>query len=402
MIPPIVIEVQSVTKRFTLKQDSSVKERILSLGRGRAHFSRDFTALDDVSLEIRAGETIGLIGHNGSGKSTLLKMIGGILEPTSGVVRTRGRVAALLELGAGFHPDLTGRENVYLNAALLGMTREETAAQYEAIVGFADIADFMDTQVKFYSSGMFIRLAFAVAVHTNPDILLVDEVLAVGDEAFQRRCFERIEQFRQSGCTIVLVSHSLDQIQQLCNRAVLLHHGAVNFIGDSAEAVRLLRERLDEDRIERFGIQGFGNESFSFGEISIAPLTEHNTVRQAECVTVRIPINSTVELLNASVAVWIESVAGQEVFGVTGHGAPGRTDLRAGENLFEVQFPNGIPLGVGHYYLGVVLVDSEGHHLRTQRQALPLDFEHIPRSWGLLGVDTVISQVPPISDAASE
>lgn len=402
MNQPIVIEVQSVSKRFTIKQDSSVKERILSFGRGRGRSTRNFYALDNVSLEIRAGETIGLIGHNGSGKSTLLKMLGGVLEPTSGVVRTRGRLAALLELGAGFHPDLTGRENVYLNAALLGMTRVETEAQYDAIVAFADIADFMDTQVKFYSSGMFIRLAFAVAVHTNPDILLVDEVLAVGDEAFQRRCFERIEQFRQSGCTIVLVSHALDQIQQLCDRAVLLHHGVVDYIGDSAEAVRLLRERLDADRIERFGIQGFGDEAFTFGEISVFPLTERNTVRQNEEAIVRISIRSTVDLPDASVALWIESVAGQEVFGVTSHGAPGRIDIGVGDNVIEVRFPYGIPLGVGHYYLGVVLIDDQGRHIRTQRQALPLDFEHIPRSWGLLGLTTEISRALPSSDAASE
>lgn len=216
-----VIRVVDVSKSFSLNKQKSLKERVVNLGRERKH--RDaFTALRDVSFEVESSTTLGLIGHNGSGKSTLLKTIGGILSPDKGYVERRGRLAALLEVGAGFHGDLTGRENVFLNASILGLTRKQTERYFDDIVAFADIGDqFIDTQVKFYSSGMYVRLAFAVAVHVDPEILLVDEVLAVGDEPFQRKCMERIKQFQREGRTIVLVTHALDTVRQLCDRAIL-------------------------------------------------------------------------------------------------------------------------------------------------------------------------------------
>jgi ABC-2 type transport system ATP-binding protein len=235
---------EKVSKRFTVRRDSSLKERVVTLGRAGRRHRQDFWALSDVSLDIFAGNTIGLIGHNGSGKSTLLKVLGGIIQPTSGTVQQRGRVAALLELGAGFHPDLTGRENVYLNASVLGLTREETEAQFDAILEFSGVAAFIDTQVKFYSSGMYVRLAFAIAVHTDPDILLVDEVLAVGDEAFQKKCLDKIKEFQTQGRTIILVSHALDQIQALCDRVVVMNRGQLVFDGVPVSAVARFRELL--------------------------------------------------------------------------------------------------------------------------------------------------------------
>jgi len=248
-IGPVVVRVEHVTKQFTVRKDNSLKERIVHAGRrGRAH-KQDYTAVDGVSIEIHAGTTVGLLGPNGSGKSTLLKLIGGIVSPTSGRVVTRGRMAALLELGAGFHPDLSGRENVYLNASIMGMTRAETAARFDDILEFSGIGDFIDTQVKFYSSGMFVRLAFAVAVHTDPDVLLVDEVLAVGDEAFQRKCMERIARFRNEGRTIVLVSHSAAQVQELCDRGIVLKDGELVFDGDTNDAVSALRDVLEGRRV---------------------------------------------------------------------------------------------------------------------------------------------------------
>lgn len=245
---PVLVSVESVSKRFVIRKDNSLKERVVNAGRGSKH-KEDFWALRDVSLEITAGTTIGLIGHNGSGKSTLLKVIGGIIDPTEGRVFRRGRMAALLELGAGFHPDLSGRENVFLNAAILGLSREETEERFDEIVAFSGIADFIDTQVKFYSSGMYVRLAFAVAVHTDPDILLVDEVLAVGDEAFQRKCMDRIKEFQQQGRTIILVTHSLGTVVELCNSAVVLNRGEVVFQGDSRKAVAEFRDLLEERRL---------------------------------------------------------------------------------------------------------------------------------------------------------
>lgn len=241
MIAPVVIRLENVDKRFVVRQDRSLKERLLNFKVGRQH-RQDFVALQGLNLEIKAGSTVGLIGHNGSGKSTLLKIIGGILDPTAGSVYSRGSIAALLELGAGFHPDLTGRENVFLNASILGLTREQTAEKFDDIVDFSGIGDFIDTQVKFYSSGMYVRLAFAVAIHTEPDILLVDEVLAVGDEQFQMKCMNKISEFQRDGRTIILVTHSPGHITEVCDSVVALSHGKVIFEGEPAKGLKAMRD----------------------------------------------------------------------------------------------------------------------------------------------------------------
>jgi ABC-2 type transport system ATP-binding protein len=239
-----IIRVNDVAKKFTINKDKSLKERLVNMGRAKQHL-QEFWALKGVSFELEAAKTLGLIGANGSGKSTLLKVIGGILAPDSGYVERRGRLAALLELGAGFHGDLTGRENVFLNASILGLTRKQTQGYFDAIVDFSGIEQFIDTQVKFYSSGMYVRLAFAVAIHVDPDILLVDEVLAVGDEPFQRKCMERIKQFQREGRTIVFVTHGLDQVRQLCDRVIMLEHGNVVVDGTPVDALRAFRERYN-------------------------------------------------------------------------------------------------------------------------------------------------------------
>jgi ABC-2 type transport system ATP-binding protein len=238
-VSPPAIEVQGVSKRFRLYREkpTSLKQRLLS-SRSRA---TEFWALRDVSFDVPQGSTLGLIGHNGSGKTTTLKVIAGILRPTAGVVNLRGRLSALLELGAGFHPELTGRENVYLNASFLGLTRRDIERTYDAIVDFAELEDFMDNQVKFYSSGMLVRLGFAVAVHVDPDVLLIDEVLAVGDEAFQAKCIERVRRFQRDGRTIILVTHALGRVTELCDRAVMLHHGVVHKAGTPEDVVREMR-----------------------------------------------------------------------------------------------------------------------------------------------------------------
>jgi ABC-2 type transport system ATP-binding protein len=248
-MPTNVIEIADLSKRFVIRKEKSLKERVVNWGRSQEH-KEDFWALRDVTTTISSGSTVGLVGPNGSGKSTLLKMIAGILQPTSGTVRLRGRVAALLELGAGFHPDLTGRENVYLNASVLGISRAQTETYIDEIIEFSGIEQFIDTQVKFYSSGMYVRLAFAVAVHVDPDILLVDEVLAVGDEPFQRKCMDRIRQFQAEGRTIVFVSHSLEQVAELCDRAIVLESGTVIADGDPVEALKVLRTEFDATRAE--------------------------------------------------------------------------------------------------------------------------------------------------------
>jgi ABC-2 type transport system ATP-binding protein len=242
------IHVEDVSKRFRIYREkpSSLKQRLLS-SRTRAE---DFWALRDVSFAVEGGEALGLIGHNGSGKSTMLKIIAGILRPTEGIVRQRGRLAGLLELGAGFHPELTGKENVYLNASFLGMSRRDTDRVYDDIVAFAELEEFMGTAVKFYSSGMLVRLGFACAVHVDPEVILIDEVLAVGDEAFQARCLDRIRTFQREGRTIVLVTHALDLVRGFCSRAVMLHHGVVQAIGDPDDVVREMRMTILQQHLE--------------------------------------------------------------------------------------------------------------------------------------------------------
>lgn len=238
-----VIEIENVSKHFKLNhaRADSLKERVVNFR--KANYE-EFWALRDVSIDVQQGETIGLLGHNGSGKSTLLKCVAGIMRPTSGTIRKRGRTAALLELGAGFHGDLTGRENIYMNGSILGFSRTEIDRIFDDIVAFSEIEEFIDNQVKHYSSGMAARLGFAVAVNVEPEILLVDEVLAVGDEAFQRKCLDRIKQFQREGRTILLVTHAVDMVRQICDRAAVLDHGQLVTIGAPGEAALAFREHL--------------------------------------------------------------------------------------------------------------------------------------------------------------
>ena len=231
---PVLIRAQGVGKRFHRhsRRATSLKERVIRREQGPAD---DFWALKGVDVVVRRGETVGLMGPNGSGKSTLLKVLSGILRQTEGTVSIEGRVASLLELGAGFDGELTGRENVYLNSALLGVPRPRPTRLFDEIVAFSELGEFIDNPVKHYSSGMYVRLGFAVAVHIDPDILIVDEVLAVGDAAFQKKCLDRIGDFQQQGKTILFVSHSAQLVEQLCTRAVLLSHGQVIFDGPTRE-----------------------------------------------------------------------------------------------------------------------------------------------------------------------
>ena len=218
------IEFRQVSKRFQLEEGRTLREFLPVLFRGRG-WSEPFYALRDVTFSIARGETVGIIGRNGSGRSTILKLIAGVVAPSEGEVRVTGRISPLIELGAGFHQDLTGRENIDLNASILGMSSKEIRERFDEIVHFAELWDFVDTPVKRYSSGMYMRLGFSVAVHSNPQILLVDEVLSVGDSAFQEKCLEKMHDFQERGITIVLVSHSMDLVRKFCQRVLLLEGG---------------------------------------------------------------------------------------------------------------------------------------------------------------------------------
>ena len=234
----VVIDVDNVTQRFRLIQErpDTLRELFSKFFRHQTHY-HEFDAVKNVSLQVRKGEMVGIVGRNGSGKSTLLKMVAGVYKPTSGRIQVTGKIAPLIELGAGFHHELTGRENVLLNGLLLGFSKREMLARQPSILQFADIGGFIDSPVKQYSSGMYMRLAFAVATEVDPDILVVDEILAVGDSAFQQKCFERLERFRAAGKTILFVTHSLDQITRFCDRALLLDHGRAILEGSPEEVV---------------------------------------------------------------------------------------------------------------------------------------------------------------------
>ena len=238
-----IIRVDSVIKEFRIQNTHTLKDRLVWTLRGRRNqLTHEFRALDDVSFRVNEGDSIALIGYNGSGKSTMLKLISGVMQPTAGKIGVRGRMAGLIEVGAGFHPDLTGRENVFLNGAILGMTRTEIEDAFDDIVRFSEIEQFIDTEVRFYSSGMLLRLAFSVAVHTDPDIFLIDEILAVGDEPFQRKCLDRIRQMQEMGRSLVIVSHDLNMVRELCTRGIMLQQGKL-VVDDTAEkAVSVLRE----------------------------------------------------------------------------------------------------------------------------------------------------------------
>jgi ABC-2 type transport system ATP-binding protein len=242
-----VIAARGVSKRFLTHSSKAtqLKERFV---KGRGGASEEFWALRDVDVVVGEGETVGLIGPNGAGKSTLLKVLAGILRPTSGEVEVQGRIASLLELGAGFNGELTGRENVYLNAALLGLSRKEVDALLDSIIDFSEQAPRIDDPVKHYSSGEYVKLAFSIAVHVDPDVLLIDEVLAVGDEAFARKCLAKIADFQSAGKTILFVTHSLDLVTELCTRGIVVDHGRVQYDGDPAFAVGTLRKILGTDR----------------------------------------------------------------------------------------------------------------------------------------------------------
>lgn len=236
MSSEIAIKVENLSKCYNIYDRP--RDRLMQmLARGRRQYFREFWALNDVSFEIRQGETVGIIGRNGAGKSTLLQILCGTLAPTGGIVETRGRVAALLELGSGFNPEFTGRENVYMNAGILGLKREDIDARFDDIVAFADIGDFLDQPVKTYSSGMYVRLAFAVVVHVDADILIVDEALSVGDMYFQAKCMSHMKQLMDSGVTVLFVSHDTNAVKALCNRAVYLEHGKVVAVGSTDDVV---------------------------------------------------------------------------------------------------------------------------------------------------------------------
>jgi ABC-2 type transport system ATP-binding protein len=364
---PAAIEIRHVSKHFRLYHEhySSLKERMIHFG--RIPFE-DFVALNDIEISIEEGTTVGILGHNGSGKSTLLKCVAGILQPNEGEIVTRGRLAALLELGAGFHPELTGRENIFMNASILGLSKRDISAVFDEIVAFAELEKFIDMQVRHYSSGMYIRLGFAVAVNVDPDILLVDEVLSVGDEAFQRKCVERVKKFQGEGRTILFVTHAPDLIRRICDRGIVLDHGEMVADGPPGEAVRTFRETLQRSGLADPTVEAVeaANEAAEAG----GEATTHGG-RMAASATHRVKItNVTIEHPGSLV---------------------GRTWLLPDEAMtIRVAFHADEP--TDDLLFGIAIHDEDGNDIygtNTKRMEIPVpvadgdgqvtfDFEHIP------------------------
>lgn len=372
-----VVQVRGVSKRFVVHKDKSLKERVVNARSSRLH-REDFWALRDVNLDVGLGETIGLVGANGSGKSTLLKIIGGILTPDGGSAKVRGRLAALLELGAGFHPDLTGRENIFLNAAILGLGEAETQRHFDEIVAFSGIEDFIDTQVKFYSSGMYVRLAFSVAVHVDPDILLVDEVLAVGDEPFQHKCMEKIHEFQADGRTIILVSHSAAQVSEVCDRAVMLEHGKVVVDGSTDEVLGRLRHNY-EVIIEA----DEAAEAERRGEvITVKPAEQHITSASIQApvedgkavlspgddLVVRGTIDAEPPLIGWGMSLTVSTILGGAVLGTDTKMMGTELPVIDGAGQFEVVLPR-LMLGEGEYSVSLSLLDGNLNEIHRLREA---------------------------------
>ncbi|TKV58899.1 ABC transporter ATP-binding protein [Nakamurella flava] len=389
-----VIRVRDASKRFVIRKEKSLKERLVNFGRSNQH-KDDFWALRDIDLDIHGGTTVGLIGPNGSGKSTLLKLIGGILQPTSGTVEHRGRLAALLELGAGFHPDLTGRENVFLNAAILGLSRKQTAQFFDAIVAFSGIEPFIDTQVKFYSSGMYVRLAFAVSVHVDPDVLLVDEVLAVGDEPFQRKCMDRIRRFQAEGRTIVLVTHALDTVADICDRAVVLENGRIQVDGPPVDALRHLRadfEVMRQEDMEKQREAVGDSEPPSAARIVGVTVSGDDgrrisVIEPGDPLVIDVDVDVDGRVEDPVLGIGIDSPLGQVVYGTNTKLMGRRLPPLSGPSRHTFRLPQ-VWLGEGQYTVHAAFARDGGVELHRLPGAASLTVHASGRGVGFLNIDT--------------
>jgi ABC-2 type transport system ATP-binding protein len=340
------IRIDGVAKRFRMyhERNQSLKAAVM---RGRRASFDEFWALKDVSFDIPKGSTFGLIGENGSGKSTLLKCIARILQPNRGTIVTDGSLAALLELGSGFHPELSGRENVFLNGSILGMSKSQIADRFDEIVDFAGIRDFIDQPVKNYSSGMYVRLGFSVAINVDPDILLVDEVLAVGDANFQEKCMEKFADFRRAGKTVVIVSHAMGSLRNLCDEAAWLKHGELIDVGDTnrivetyveAGHVKRAESSADPERAEE-GRSGSGEAVLTKVELLDESENPTSEVRTGDEIAFRVHYRANEVVKKPLFALSVDTINGVHVWGHTSRDADATPDLIEGEGYIDVRVP---------------------------------------------------------------
>jgi ABC-type polysaccharide/polyol phosphate transport system ATPase subunit len=358
------IELHGVGKRYMQLQEQAMLLRSLLPFARRTKTER--WALKDVDLRIDEGETVGILGRNGAGKTTLLRLLAGVSQPTAGRLRIVGRIAPLISVGVGFHQEMSGRENIYVNGMLLGLTKAEVEARFDDIVAFAELDEFIDTPVKFYSSGMFMRLGFSVAIHVEPQVLLVDEVLAVGDIAFQLKCLDRMRALQQLGATILLVSHSMHSIRLLCPRALVFRKGRLEFDGDAESAISRHHELLSMDAATSNGngtTGGAGPGSVTVLEgVLLGPEGPTNHPRQDDIVSYRVRLQFFADVDSPQVQFQVWTDAGSLVYCM--HTTVGQSwrRYRAGE-IAEVEVSFQPRLGGGTYRLATAVTDRDGTHV---------------------------------------
>ena len=389
MSKPAVV-VDDVSKMFRLykERNSSLKAALM---RGRRAVHEDFWALRDVSFEVPTGQTFGLIGENGSGKSTMLKCLTRILRPDKGSVAVHGKVSALLELGAGFHPELSGRENVYLNGAILGLSQREIRRRFDDIVGFAGIEQFIDEPVKNYSSGMYVRLGFSVAINVDPEVLLVDEVLAVGDEAFQRKCSEKFADLKNEGRTIVLVSHSMVSVQNICDSVAWFEHGHLKTIGTPRDVIEEYTGTVQTDR----SLDQGGHPRWGSGEVRVdsVELIDHRgrsgtRLRTGESAMLRIHYETSEPVAQPGFSFFFNTINGMPVTGPNSVAAGCVPDKIDGRGVVEVTIDR-LRILPGTYDLTVVVADHTLLKEYDHRQNLiRFDVERgdIHEDWGVVSI----------------
>lgn len=412
MTEPFAVDVQHVSKCFKRHQDrrNTVKERIV---RGRPKRSEDFWAVKDVSISIPQGSVYGLIGHNGSGKSTLLKMIAGIYRPTEGSITTEGRVAALIELGAGFHPDMTGRENIRLNGAILGLSRKEVDAATDEIIDFSGLREFINEPVKHFSSGMYVRLGFSVAVHMRPDVLVVDEVLSVGDEEFQRKCFDHLSNLRKAGKTIIVVSHSLGQLEGLCDELSWLDHGELQETGPAVHVISSYLRRVNADEAARNpklmvergddGEDRAGDQSIRLHAAAIVDESGEalDHTETDETFQIRITMTAREPVLGPNIRIALQHDSGPLVAMFSNHRVAADFGMVEGENAVLMSLPEN-PLLPGRYRVHIDVFDHTGSRIldtwndamefavRSKRGEMGQGFVQLPVSFTIdRGTDAV-------------
>jgi ABC-type polysaccharide/polyol phosphate transport system ATPase subunit len=390
------ISVENVSKSFRLYHEKNqyLKSALLKGRRGRYE---EFWAVDNVSFEVSTGSTFGIIGANGSGKSTLLKCIAGILFPEKGRITTRGRTAALLELGSGFHPEMSGRENVYLNGALLGLTQSELRKRFDEIVDFAGIEEFIDMPVKNYSSGMAVRLGFAVAINVDPEILIIDEVLAVGDASFQQKCYQKIESFRREGKTIVFVSHGLNDVTMLCSQVLWMENGRAKALGRSVELVseylgasHNVLHKTNETSSERWGDREIAIESV---EILSTDGEDADVIHTGQPMTIRIHYSRNLGVSDIIAGLRISHLHGTQVFATNSMRRNTELGVFGRHGYIDLHIP-AVPLLAGTYEVSVDLCDSsEIYTYDHWGQCASFDvLQGANRDEGLVTVDSSWSQ----------